>query len=87
MFEEKSGLSENTNGLPADYYTIVIPSEAEERELREGLRARGFADDAIDEYITVDEAREIIRSATPQQCTALRARGGPDETGATSSAY
>jgi putative DNA primase/helicase len=58
---------------------IVIPSREEERELREGLRARGFAADAIDTYITVDEAREIIRSITPEKCVALRARGGPGD--------
>src|SRR5262249_60541763 len=53
---------------------IIRPSREEEQELREGLRARSFADDAIDVYVTVDEARGIIRSRTPEECMALRAR-------------
>jgi hypothetical protein len=56
---------EDIDSIPPEN-TIVVPSRAEERELREGLRARGFPDNAIDEYVTVDEARRIIRNAAPE---------------------
>ena len=51
----------------------------EERELREGLRARGFPDDAIGTWITVHEARAIVDNITPERCLAIRASGKPGE--------